>query len=304
MSATPDTIKKLILHRRQLKVVRENQQRKLLSDEDLFHDEIRDKLDGRFLVFNKQAQEFEEAPQFRNFCRCGHEKIYRTCLDCGQVSEFDYRCNIKWCPRCQWRIAATRQARIQAWTCHVQQPKHLVTTQRNFPVLTRRRIREHQHNLVRLRRTALFENVLGGCVSIEITNEGNGWHLHAHWLVDARWVDAPQLARTWGEIVDQESAIVKVLDVRGRNYTHEVCKYLAKGSEIASWPAEQIAEFVMAIRGRRFFFSFGSLFKAGAEIRAELAKKETDQPACDCGSSHFRFETDEQALLRELRKQR
>jgi hypothetical protein len=294
----------LIQHRKKCKVLRENQQRKLLPDEQLFHDEIRDKLDGRFLVFSPLMQEFVEAPQFRNFCRCGEEKIYRTCKDCGETTSFEYRCNIKWCPRCQWRIANARQEKIAEWAKNVRQPKHIVTTQTNFQILTKRKIREHQKNLIRLRRSTCFDQVKGGCVSVEITNESRGWHLHAHWLVDARWIDASLLSQTWGHIVGQEFAIVKVKDVRGREFTHEICKYLAKGSEIASWPPEQISEFVQAIRGRRFFFAFGSLFASGREIRAALLAKKTQQTPCDCGSTHFRFETDEQALLRELRKQK
>ena len=87
----------------------------------------------------------------------------------------------------------------------------------------------------------------GGCVSIEITNEGNGWHLHAHWLVDSVWTDASTLAITWGHLVGQSFAIVKVIPVKEKAYVHEVCKYLAKGSELAGWTPEQLLEFTLAI---------------------------------------------------------
>ena len=303
-TASNPSLSAIIKSRRQAKVFRENQQRKLLPDEEIFAASILDKLTGRFVTWSKVTESFEPAPQLRNFARCGQESIYRTCKDCGQVEEYAYRCNIKWCPRCQWRIAARRQELIAAWAKTINQPKHIVTTQRNFPVLTPSAIRGHQKNLAKLRRTLCWERVEGGCVSIEITNEGNGWHLHAHWLVDSRWVDAKALSVTWGNLVGQSFAIVKVLDVRGQNYTHEVCKYLAKGSEIASWPAEQIVEFVSAIRGRRFFFAFGSLFKMGRTIRATIAAQAPPPPVCDCGSSKFLFEDETQAVLHELRNQK
>ena len=289
----PDWLKKLITERRQAKVARENQQQKLLPDEKLFHDSIRDKLHGLF-----------ETNQFANFSRCGEESIYRTCKCCGAVEEYSYRCSLKWCPLCQWRIAERRRKMILEWAKHITQPKHLVTTQKNFPILTAKKIREFQLNMVKLRRTLVFEKVQGGCVSIEITNEGRGWHLHAHWLVDARWVDAQALAITWGNLVGQDFAVVKVKDVREREYAQEICKYLAKGSEIASWNPAQILEFVSAIRGRRFFFAFGSLFKAGKQVRADLAKQKKPMSDCECGSHDFLFESELAVVLNQIRKEK
>ena len=170
--------------------------------------------------------------------------------------------------------------------------------------MTAKKIREFQLNMVKLRRTLVFEKVQGGCVSIEITNEGRGWHLHAHWLVDARWVDAQALAITWGNLVGQDYAVVKVKDVREKDYAQEICKYLAKGSEVASWDPAQILEFVSAIRGRRFFFAFGSLFKAGKQVRADLAKQKKPMADCECGAHDFLFESELSAVLNQIRKEK
>jgi hypothetical protein len=139
-------------------------------------------------------------------------------------------------------------------------------------------------------------------VSIEITNESHGWHLHSHWLIDCRWLDMPEISREWGRLCGQEFAIVKILDCRDTEYLQEVTKYVVEGSELAKWPAEQVAEFVSAIRGRRFFFAFGTLFKLGKEIRAELAAEKPERKPCECGCGDFLFETEEQATLNEIRK--
>ena len=286
-------ISALIRHRRQCKVLRENRQVKLIADEDVFHGAICDKLEG-----------LNETSQFANVRRCGQEKIFRTCKCCGAVDEFAYRCCVKWCPRCQWRIAEARRKKIAAWSKHVLHPKHVVTTCRNFPVLTGQKIRWFQVALAKLRRTVCWSEVKGGCVSIEITNEGNGWHLHAHWLVDATWIPASELAVTFGELVGQSFAIVKVLPVNEKTYLSEICKYLAKGSEIASWPAEQILEFTLAIYRKRFFFCFGSLFKMGQQIRDEIRKENAKVHLCDCGSHEFIFEDERQAILNEIRRQK
>ena len=268
-----------------------SQQEELIRGEELYHETILTKLDGLYTT-----------RQFWNVSRCGKEEIYRTCEGCGEGRTFYYHCNVRWCPLCAGRLAAERQRTIKAWLETINQPKHIVTTQRNSETFTGRKIREHQRNLSRLRRTEVFSKVKGGCVSVEVTNEQRGWHLHAHWLVDARWVDAVELSRTWGRLVGQDYAIVKVMDARSKpNYQKELAKYLVKGHQLATWPAEEIHQFVRAIRGRRFFFVFGSLFQQQRKIKAQLNQNKVPT-VCECGCGKFRFETDAQAISRELRQ--
>jgi len=286
-----DRVLKLIRERQIARQKREREQLQLVKDTDVHHQTILTKLEGLW-----------EGNQFENLKKCGREKIYRTCKCCGQLEEFAYRCSLKFCPRCQWTIAKEREKKIRVWAAHVKQPKHMVLTQNNFSILTRKKLREHLKNLQRLRRTTLFKDVKGGCVSVEITNETRGWHLHSHWLLDVRFIDVRELARTWGEIVGQEFGIVYIKDVREKEFVQELLKYLVKGSELANWPAEQILEFVSAIRGTRFFFSFGSLFKQGAEIREQLKFMKAPKPKCECGASDFVYETELQAVLNEIRK--
>ncbi len=240
-----------------------------------------------------------DSNQVSNLNRCGQEKLYRTCKDCGETKTFEYHCDLKWCPRCQWRITARRMESIREWSSFIKQPKHLVTTQRNFQVLTHRQIQRHKKNLAKLRRSKCFEKVKGGCVSVEITNESRGWHLHAHWLLDARWIPVEEVSRTWGELVEQdEGAIVKVKDLRGttKNYVAEVAKYVCKGSDIASWQPNEILEFVRAIQGTRFFFRFGSLFKHSRE------KKQREIKFCACGAHRFIFRSEFDQTCHDIRE--
>jgi hypothetical protein len=110
------------------------------------------------------------------------------------------------------------------------------------------------------------------------------------------------VSMSWTGLVGQEFAIVKIKDARDQDYLQEVTKYVAEGSELAKWPAEHLLEFVTAIRGRRFFFAFGSLFKMGREIRAEILQSKAPSAVCDCGASDWMFETEEQTVLNEIRK--
>jgi hypothetical protein len=284
-------LKTLIRGRAILKNQREREQGNLINENDLHHETIRAKLSGRF-----------ETTQMDNFSKCGREQIFRTCKCCGQVEQFSYRCSLKWCPRCQWIITERRRQVLAKWAKRITQPKHLVLTQRNFRHLTRTVLRTHQKNLAAIRRTKCWKTVRGGSVSIEITNEQRGWHLHSHWLLDVRWLDMTEISTTWAHLVGQEFSIVKIKDCRDQEYLQEVSKYVVEGSELAKWPAEEVNEFVRAIRGRRFFFAFGSLFKAGREIRAEIRAEKPVRQACECGANDFTFETEEQTALNEIRQ--
>lgn len=294
---TPGLVQQVIRRRLKERQERERQQRKLWLEQDDWHETIRSKLEGRF-----------HDPQFVNFERCGQEDFECHCQNCGTVHKFKYQCCIKWCPRCQWKRVEKRKRILELWTARIKQPKHLVLTQKNFPVLTPRRIRDHTRNLARFRRSAAFKKVRGGCVSVEMTNEGTGWHLHSHWLLDVRWLDMQQVSKTWGHIVGQSFAIAKVMDVRERSYLQEVTKYVCSGSEMAQWPPDQVHEFVRAVKGRRFFFTFGTLFHDQAEVRRELMSQEREPMTCECGSSKFKFysatDAEVRAILRECEQPR
>ena len=288
---SPGAVKTVILARLRARLERERRQGQLLPEADDFHETVRAKLSGQW-----------DAPQFWNFSRCGNEDFFRTCKECRTVEKLKYRCNIKWCPRCQWKITDARKKVLQLWTRKITQPKHLVLTQKNFPILTRRRIREHTRALARLRKKKCFQSVNGGCVSIEITNEGAGWHLHSHWLIDARWLDMTAVSKAWGKLVGQNFAVVKIKDVRNAEYLQEVSKYVVEGSELARWPREQINEFVRAVHGLRFFFSFGSLLKLAPKIREELRALRPPGKLCDCGCGSFWYEDAQDHEVRELMK--
>jgi hypothetical protein len=281
-------LKQLIIARLRAARERDKLQGQLLENTDDFAETVRLKLNGLC-----------ETTQFLNFSRCGHEHIYATCCGCGKTKKLDYRCNLKWCPRCQQRLSRIRKNLIFLWAKKITQPKHLVVTQKNFPVLTRRAIKEHTLKLAKLRRSKCFRNVRGGCVSTEITNEGNGWHLHAHMLLNVRWLDMRQISIKWGKLVGQKFAIVRVADLRDQDYVHEVCKYVVEGSELAKWQPEQINEFVLAVRGLRLFNSFGTLRELAPQIRRELAAQKPAPPVCECGSCDFTYEDEATALSRE-----
>jgi hypothetical protein len=274
-------LNEIIRTRRLAKLARERDQRQLWTEDEHHHETIRAKLNG--LVENSQ---------FFNFSRCGLDAQIFVCKSCGERHEFKYRCTLKWCPRCQWQLAEVKKKFLVEWAKNVPDPLHMILTQKNWKILTRKKLDWLTERSAMLRASKCFKKVRGGCVSVEVTNIGNGWHPHNHWLLDVDWIDYGAVRRTWSKLVGQEDSSCEFVRVKNSDFVQEVCKYVVEGSEMASWDAELIAEFVLAVRGKRFFTPFGNLRKAGEQIRAILRQQAGEGFTCECGSSQFRFTTE------------
>jgi hypothetical protein len=222
-----------------------------------------------------------------------------TCKGCGKGKVITNRCEIRWCPLCSARLARERVEELKHWSTTLRQPKHVILTSRNSQCLTKRRVRLFQAALAKLRRLKGARNWQQGTWSLEVTNEGRGWHLHAHLLVEADWIDSGWLALSWAKLIGQDFAIVKVKDARAKDYLQELLKYVVKSSEMASWPPEEIAEFMTALKGRRSFGVFGKLCGRRREWRLVLRSVRDKRNRCSCGCNDF---TIDDARLAELQR--
>ena len=218
-------------------------------------------------------------PGWKNFVACGDPAYDQriTCKDCSWSKPIAYCCNKRWCPSCGPKLANRRARIVQIMGDLMQHARHVVLTARNEAVLTRRTVRKFQAALVSLRRSALFKQVRGGTCALEVTNEGRGWHLHAHLLLDVRYIDSGALAIAWAKRIGQAFAIVKVQAVQGDSYAKEVAKYIVKGTQLAGWEGEHSLQFIRAMHGTRAFVAFGSA-KAGLEFARRAARPEP----CSC----------------------
>jgi ribosomal protein S27AE len=232
--------------------------------------------------------------------RCGAEETIQVCARCESRTFFKNHCDKLYCPLCQPRLAARRRTDIEFWAGRIKQPKHVVLTTRNTDALSRTQIARFKRAFNGLRRSKFARNWAGGTFALEVTNESKGWHLHSHSLIDARFIDARGLATKWAKQTGQDFAIVKVKDARSKDYLAEVTKYAVKGSMLASWQPQQIAEFIRAFSRTRTWACFGSLWQ---ELRAwRHALLEVDKPprACECGCSNLLYLTPNRAAERDL----
>lgn len=202
-------------------------------------------------------------------CRTVENCHHCVCENCGEPHHFDYHCNKRFCPACAWQLSCERRHLLEACAPLLKQPKHCVLTARNDESLTRM-LSVVLGGVRKLRRREIFEHVRGGWCGFEVTNEGRGWHVHAHLLIDVRFIAAAELAQEWGQCVGQDYAIVKLKDAREKSYLSEVTKYTVKPSVFIKWPHSKRVEFVKCIRGKRMFFAFGHIAEAARNYRANL----------------------------------
>lgn len=223
----------------------------------------------------------------------------KKCNGCRKTTKFFNRCELFFCPVCAPRLSRERRESIEWWTKRVNQPKHLVLTVRNTSDLTKLYVQFLKTQLGKLRRTKVFRSVKGGFYSMEVTNEGRGWHVHFHLLIDTPWLCMPELSEVWGKLVGQDFAIVKIKDCRGSEYLNEVTKYAVKGSELARWPAQEIATFIETFSGIRFFGVFGELYGKRTEWKSWIESIREIKPLCSCGCDSWRILSPEEILWEE-----
>lgn len=233
---------------------------------------------------------------------CHTIETFKRCTGCRKLSKFFNRCELFFCPVCAPRLSRERKQAVDWWTKQIRQPKHLVLTVRNTNVLSKEYVQFLKEQLGKFRRSKCFKAVTGGFYSMEVTNEGRGWHIHFHLLIDAPWLCMPDVSEIWGRLNGQDFAICKIKDCRGADYLKEVTKYAVKGSELAKWSGTEIATFIQSFSGVRFFGVFGSLYAKRTQWREWIDALTEIKPVCACGCDTWRLLSPEELLWEEETK--
>jgi hypothetical protein len=233
---------------------------------------------------------------------CHTVETFKRCNGCRKVTKFFNRCELFFCPVCAPRLSRERKKAVEWWTKQIRQPKHLVLTVRNTDSLSKEYVQFLKLQLGKLRRSKVFRAVQGGFYSLEVTNEGRGWHVHFHLLIDAPWLCMPDVSEVWGKLVGQDFAICKIKDCRNGDYLKEVTKYAVKGSELASWTREEIATFIRSFGGLRTFGVFGSLYAKRTQWSEWIKALQDIKPLCACGCDSWRLMSPEELLWEEETK--
>lgn len=225
----------------------------------------------------------------------------RRCCGCNEAVRFWNRCDLFWCPQCSPRLASKRLTGLVWYVEKMKQPKHVVLTFRNVAVLTKSYLKSCLKAFQKLRRRKVWKPVRSGLWCMEITNEGNGWHVHYHLVIDSPWLAQSELSEAWKSCTEDGSFIVWVNSASHgsvrKNLPKYVTKYAGKGFRPHSWSAENLAEFVTAIDGVRTFGVFGDLVGQRKAHREFLNEVRTAKQVCSCGCRDFRYFSEMEWLI-------
>ena len=221
------------------------------------------------------------------------------CCQCRKVRKFPNRCDLFCCPECQASLAADRRKQVEWWVNEVRQPKHVCLTLKNTATLTRKDVVRIRTDFARLRRRKFCKNWNGGFYSIEVTNEGKGWHLHLHALVDSVWIDQLELAEQWQSVTKGRGRIVWAKRARSGSFVVETAKYIVKGNMLAAWSPDKLKQFVQAFQNLRIFGVFGSLYGKRTEFAEWIAELKSVRPRCSCGSCEVKYYSEMEWLIHE-----
>lgn len=223
----------------------------------------------------------------RRFRECHSFQTVMQCSGCSKVSRFWNRCDTFYCPQCSPSLSAKRLKGLMFFVEAMKQTKHIVLTFVNVPRLTAEYLKWCKAKLGAFRRRKIFRSSVGGMWAMEITNEGNGWHVHFHLVVDVGWIDVRELSRIWQDTCGDGSRIVWIEDAtRGglkANLPRYISKYASKGFRPQDWTGAQFCEFVTALEGGRTFGVFGNLLGKRKEWREWLLEFVRSKKTCECG---------------------
>jgi hypothetical protein len=222
------------------------------------------------------------------------------CTGCKKTNRFPNRCDHMLCPECQPRKAADREKAVGWWVARIDQPKLVTLTLINTVDFSSTEITQFKKDFTNLRGRKFCDNWVGGFYSMEVSNIGNGYHLHLHALVQAGWIDQKELSAQWKSVTKGRGYIVDVRDARALDYQKKVKKYIVKGSELASWTPEMIQKFFRAWEHHRAFGVFGSLYGARTQFREWWKTVRGTKPVCSCGCSEINYFSEIALIERDL----
>lgn len=139
----------------------------------------------------------------------------------------------------------------------------------------KRLLARRRNALKGLRVVTEFEKVLGLVGTYEVTNEGNGWHPHAHMVVLHRdWISVRRLREEW-KVLTGDSHVLHIRPLEhpedpAQDFV-EVFKYAVKFSDLD--PAHTL-EAHLVLSGRRLLYSAGLFW--GVKVPEELTDEQLD----------------------------
>jgi len=232
------------------------------------------------------------------------------CTSCGTPRVVSKSCKKRWCPSCARMISLSRLEKYQSAIDRMHWPMMVTLTMpHTMDTSCPSDVRKIKRALGKLRRLRWFKKkVRGGISSVEVTAGDNGWHPHAHLLIDCQWLSvttkAPtrhlspykykkafrdarnEVAQQW-QLCLQESKRLQVHISRARpEAAREVLKYAVKPQDLADAPMP-LAPLIDILRVSRLISAFGSVRASNlAELQGQ-GEEDKQRYFCSCGCADF-----------------
>jgi hypothetical protein len=233
------------------------------------------------------ARAFREAGRndiARRLDMCGEWEQLVACGECGGYWWTRYRCKLRCCPVCSKDKARDRAAYLLAVANEQTQCKMITLTMRRWRGDTREGIKVLRQAIQRFRDTKIMAKCKGGAYTIELIPKPDGWHIHAHMIVDVPYIPFRVLVRAWAHALRQPSPHVRIQNASAAAVKKYICKYASK-SMIAEVGAANIVAWFDAIQGSRLWATFGHWYNATLEEMSGGFFEPPQPPPCPhCGT--------------------
>jgi len=136
----------------------------------------------------------------------------------------------------------------------------------------------------RLRRSKVFNKVVGGCYQIEIKIKPKGYHIHLHAIIDAPYLPRQSIYTKWCQIIGQDQLQVDIRAATEEKQKIYACKYAAKAADFDREEGTIVAWY-LATKGARLFSTFGKWYNVKAETLDPAFDPPEKKPPCPfCGA--------------------
>jgi Replication protein len=196
-----------------------------------------------------------------SFANCGQQLHVHLKADHSEIRLTASHCHDRFCVPCQTARSRLIAAAVEGLIRDHDTRFVTLTLRASNTPLTDQVDRLYRSFSVLRRRTWWRENVVGGAAFCEVKVGKNSglWHPHLHILVEGSYLNQKQLSREWYAVTG-DSFIVDVRecsDPEGR--ARYVTKYVTKPASTEVFQAtERLDEFLVAMKGRRLCFTFGT----------------------------------------------
>jgi hypothetical protein len=235
------------------------------------------------------------------FARAGHDALAKQIHDCQSVQLLalcsacgahwyvPYSCRKRVCPICSYKVSKKRAAFIQALTRNMKYPKMLTLTMPRWTGNPQAGIDTLRKHVNTLREHDLFKGVIGGAYQIELKAKPDGWHIHAHMIIDGPYIAQPRLFSVWRIITGIQVPQVDIRAADSDAAKEYVSKYAAKSAGFER-NLDAVVDWYFATHNRRLFTTFGKWYNVKIEDLDDEALPQAKPftcPQCNATGSCF-----------------